>query len=542
MFHNVEFRDGQYYDFVVTNPAILTVEVGAKNPPPTQVLQNEQYVNPNDLDALMKQFSSELDSMKPRLSSNQFGSTSVGDRVHSQGSTGGNGGLRTSSDVHVQQSGSSHMTYRAANPDSNSPSFSDVSSMTMEDVEREKNKLVEQIYEAMQYFLSYVQTQAKNNAGSLSDQIKDDTFDTMSKTKLLEILSTPAFDSTEWRRKLSEIQSTVKLTESKDKDYETKLTTDVESQPETTVNTHLATALNKSLSQYKENLLQDIKLIYTTQQHQTTLIEKMISSYQTFYSWILDQWNRCMLDINNTYESVHRKITKLWAEDPMHKDISQLLARYEAFLTAHASSLPLEFKLSENPRKEWKEYLAKQQPEECIRLMKNELRALSEIPALKTSIQVWENELNYYDVNKIQRMNENRNRMRKRIEDAVNLETKQTCQKRWMELNEKIFQLGTDLQKKASQEFDKYNREYAHQQRLILSHTSNLQRDIHNYESRLALSNQPWATWMEKRKLLIKEWAAYNYLQVAISSLTTVHDQVLYFKRFIETQQDKKLE
>jgi hypothetical protein len=308
------------------------------------------------------------------------------------------------------------------------------------------------------------------------------------------------------------------------------------------VNTHLATALNKSLSQYKENLLQDIKLIYATQQHQTTLIEKMISSYQTFYSWILDQWNRCMLDINNTYESVHRKITKLWAEDPMHKDISQLLTRYEAFLTAHASSLPLEFKLSENPRKEWKEYLAKQQPEECIRLMKNELRALSEIPALKTSIQVWENELNYYDVNKIQRMNENRNRMRKRIEDAVNIETNQTCQKRWKELNEKIYQLGTDLQKKASQEFDKYNREYAHQQRLILSHTSALQRDIHNYESRLALSNHPWATWMEKRKLLIKEWAAYNYLQVAISSLSTTHDQVLYFKRFIETQQDKKLE
>lgn len=508
MFHNVEFRDGQYYDFVVTNPAILTVEVGDKNPPSTNVLQNEQYVNPNELDNLMKQFSSELESIKKQSSFNQFETQNV------------------------PQFGTASDTPAKSTPSHSSP-------VTMEDVEREKNKLIERIYEAMQYFLSYVQTQAQLSAGTLSDQIKDDTLEPTPKSKLLDILYTPTFDAAEWRRKLSEIQSTVKLTESKDKEYEMKLTTDLAAQPESTVNTHLASALNKSLSQYKENLLQDIKLIYTTQQHQTTLIEKMISSYQTFYSWILDQWNRCMVELHTTYESMHRKITKLWSEDPMHKDISHLLKRYEAFLNAHASSLPLEFKLSENPRKEWKEYLAKQQPEECIRLMKNELRALSEIPALKTSIQVWENELNYYDVDKIGKMNENRNRMRKRIEDAVEIETKQTCQKRWKELNDKIYHLGTDLQKKASQKFDEYNREYTRQQQFILSHTSSLQRDIHNYESRLALSNHPWATWMEKRKLLIKEWAAYNYLQVAISSLLTVYDQVLYFKRFIENHQDR---
>jgi hypothetical protein len=535
MFHNVEFRDGQYYDFVVTNPAILTVEVGAKNPPQNEILQNEQYVNPNELDSLMKKFSSELDSFKKQQS---FGVSSPMNQPSFGASPSQTLQLSPHQQVPHQQVPHQQVPHQQV-----PHSYKTVEStpVSMEDVEREKNKLIEQIYEAMQYFLSYVQTQAKQYAGSLSNEIKDDTFDPTPKSKLIEILSSSSFDEPDWRRKLSEIQSTVKLTEVKDREYELKLTNDIERQPETTVDTHLAAALNKALTQYKENLLQDIKLIYTTQQHQTTLIEKLISSYQTFYSWILDQWNRCMREIHTTYESVHRKITKLWSEDPIHKDILQLLKRYESFLTAHASSLPLEFKLSENPRKEWKEYLAKQQPEECIRLMKNELRALSDIPALKTSIQVWENELSYYDVDKIHKMNENRNRMRKRIEDAVDVETKQTCQKRWRELNDQIYHLGTDLQKKASHKFDEYNKEYTRQQQIILSHTNLLQRDIRNYESRLALSNQPWATWMEKRKLLIKEWAAYNYLQVSISSLLTVHEQIVYFKRFIETQQEQKL-
>ena len=57
---HMEFRDGQQYDFTINNPAILTVDVGeSQSIPASAILSNEKYVNPDELDTMMQQFSSE---------------------------------------------------------------------------------------------------------------------------------------------------------------------------------------------------------------------------------------------------------------------------------------------------------------------------------------------------------------------------------------------------------------------------------------------------------------------------------------------------
>ena len=314
-----------------------------------------------------------------------------------------------------------------------------------------------------------------------------------------------------------------------------------QSQPDTAVGSHLAAALNDHLDQRKDNILQDIKTIYHTQQYRNNLLKKMTTSYVTFYSWMLEQWNRNIKDINNTYARVHRRIETLWNKDPLSQDIHQLLQRYEAFLKSHESHLPLEFTLSHHPRQEWKEYLARQQPEECIRLMKNELHALGDNPALQTSIHVWKRELDRYDVTRLHQMNENRQRLRKRIEDAVEVETKQTCQKKWRELTERIYTMGTALHTRAYQKFNEYDTQYIQQQNELVQYNTRLQKDIQAYERRLALIDKPWATWMEKRKSVIRDWAHYNYWQVSMASLLQVYDIVREFRGYIQTQQEAQL-
>ena len=492
---HMEFRDGQHYDFTINNPAILTVDVGeSQSIPASAILSNEKYVNPDELDTMMQQFSSESTKLGSKTATTTSGLSSVPRPL----------------------------------------------SMELAEAEAEKQEWMDRLNTSFQIFLEYVQSQAQNYAPSLMDVQWGGN--TSPKPQLLKLLDTSTFPVDEWRRKLNEVQSYVKLSEVKDLEYQEKLQRDLELQPDTTVGSHVAAALNSNLTQRKDNLLQDIKSVYHSQQYQNTLLKKMTSSYITFYSWMLEQWNRSIKDINGTYTKVHQRIEVLWNKDPIHQDIGQLLQRYERFLQAYEPHLPLEFTLSANPRKEWRDYMAKQQPEECIRLMKNELHALENTPALRKSIDVWKRELDQYDVSRLHKMNENRTRMRKRLTDAVEVETKQTCQRKWNELNERIYKMGTALCDRANSKLQEYTDQYQRQQGEIMRFDEKIQKEIHGYERRLALIDKPWATWMERRKGAIKEWANQNYWQVAIAGLLQVYDTVTEFRHYIETQQEAKME
>ena len=412
----------------------------------------------------------------------------------------------------------------------------------MTEAELEKQKLIDQLNQTFQYFLNYVQDQADNymkvvfkDSGHVGGNFNDTNVTENYKQKLLNTLNLQRFPIDEWRRKLKELQSTIKVTETKDLELKNKLEIDLKTQPDASIGYYLAENLNHIIDHRKENYFHELNIMNKFQQEQINVLNKITSSYVTFYSWILDQWNRSIKDINHSYQIVYKKINLLFQNDATYRDITKLLNHYEKFLQVYEAQLPLEFTLSTNPRKEWRDYMAKHQPEECIRLMKNELKALENIATLKPHLEIWKNELERYDVESIRQMVENRTKIKKKIEDAVETETRETCQQKWKELNERIYNMGTGLHSEALKKFKSLENQYQQQHQMIVSNHQKLQQEIISLESRLSLIDKPWAVWLEKRKFAGKEWAINNYWQLSIVGLLQIYDLIREFRKYIET-------
>jgi hypothetical protein len=435
--------------------------------------------------------------------------------------------------------GSQQLQSSSSSSSSSSIQQAQLLSLSMSEAEMEKQKLIDKLNQAFQYFLNYVQNQADNyikvTFNSSGHKTNHHHSDENYKQKLLDILDQSKFPADEWRRKLKELQSIIKISESKDSEFKNRLQTDLKSQPDSSVGYYLANNLNHVLDDRKKNYFNELNIMNKFQQEQTNLLNKMTSSYVTFYSWILDQWNRSIKDINQSYQTVYKRINLLFQNDATHRDITKLLDRYEKFLQVYEKQLPLEFTLSDNPRKEWREYMAKHQPEECIRLMKNELKSLENIETLKPHLESWKSELGRYDVETIRKMVENRTKIKKRIEDAVETETRETCQQKWKELNERIYKMGTGLHREAFKKFQSFEHQYQNQHKIIIYNHDKLQKEIVGLESRLSLVDKPWADWMEKRKLIGKDWAINNYWQLSIVGLLQIYDLIQEFHSYVDS-------
>lgn len=494
---NVEFRDGQTYDFLVTKPGILTVEVGEPNID-TPLDDTQQYMNPSELDRMLEQFSREADQVK-----------------------------------HIT------LPVRTEQPAVSLGVITAPERMTLEESELMRQRLIDQLNDSYDAFLKYVQYQAQNYARVI---FTTPDMEESPREKLLAILDTTTLHADEWHRKLNEIQSSVKLVESQDLEIRENFLRKLHEQRETTVASHVASALNDALDRKKVVILQDIKMLHQFQQYQNNLLRKVASSYVMFYSWMIEQWNQNIRSINDTRSKVQKRIDDLWNKEPTFRDIDELLTRYKTFLRTHEAYLPLEFTLSADSRDEWRDYMSKHQPEECIRLMKKEIQSLEVIPVLAKSIEIWKRELSRYDVSQLKKMNENRQRLKKRLEDAVQVETKETCQRKWKELTDHVYKLGAGIQQKANHALNEYSAVYKARQRILLDEKEKLQNQIDNFERQLSVMNPEWALLMESRKAKISRWVMQNYWQVSVSSLLNVNDIVSEFRRFIETHVDSKLE
>lgn len=512
---SLEFRENiapyePQYDFVVDSPAILTVEVGESAPrknrkssettlPVVTTTPYRQLLRVDEFDNLLEHYETLLQNME-------------------------------------------HSTTTSQTPNAPNQPVPQVS-MSIEKSENTRLELYDNVNQSFEVFLNYVQFEAKDYAKVLFRNRHFDPLQ-MSKEQLLKLLNQTPIILDEWRRKLNELQENVKVAESQDVELKYRLEQDLKSEP-SSVASHIANAINADLDKCKIFLTADVNVTYHAQQYKNNLLKKLTTSYVTFYSWMLEQWNRNIQQLNQAYDKMYERINKIWEKDQLNKDIEQLLNRYEAFLKAHEKNLPMEFTLSMNPRKEWRECMAKQQPEECIRFMKNELQALSGAEMsmeMRKSLDVWKHELGRYDTEKIHKLNKNRQQIRKRIEDAIETETRDTCVKRWTELVDRIFKMGTDLQTQALVKVKEYDAQFTFQHEKLLSDHTSLQRSIASYEGRLALVDKPWAGWMEKRKGLIRSIAQNNYWQVSIASLIEVSQIVDEFRNFIESRQQAKIQ
>lgn len=496
---------------------ILTVEVGRdennnennsefeydhnRNNASSTLYPRTKSMRPDDLDRLLNQYSTQLTKFgngpTPHMSTNNF---KKGD--------------------HPTQS-----------HHSNSHSCSD-QTFSMQEAESLKQIYVQNLNDSFQLFLEMVQERAKSNAheffkhlSSSQHNITNKQMDQplmQRKKEICELLQTKhVLPVQEWSRKQNELEALSKTLEKKEEEWNNKLLTDLSFQSEPTVISELAIALNGSLSEQKENIIRNVMDMEEMQTCECEILKKMTVSYLTFNSWIIDQWNKNMTDISKTYENVTHKIQNMFQKDQTFNDLLILLKRYETFIEAHQSVLPMEFTLTMNPRKEWKECIANQQPEECIRLMQNEIKSLESIrePALQKSLQVWKYELGRYDLKSLQEMGKRKERIRKRLEDAVKMETEQTCQKRWAEVKARILKLGTGLQQESTKKFKECYENYKNKQTEILRRSAWLKETSRSYLSRLALMDSPWASWMEARKNVIKDWAKVKYWILSIKGL-----------------------
>ena len=522
----VEFKDG--YQISLEDPSLLTVQVGVDQPLnavhevkiiPTHHLTYKL----EDLDRMMSGYSTELEEIKKLQ--NNFGMT-------------------TASKLHVHENMSFSMT----------------------EANLERQKWIDKLNQTFQYFLNYVQNQAEQQIQTFSGSthptiestITDGSLQTESisnpsspllflpeETKkfdqqsLVTLLTSDDLTVNEWKRKLKEIQQGIQHLQTKEQEYSTRLKRDLQQQTESTVAGHLSQHLDHLLTQKMNLLRQDVTTVHKFQQEQAQILNKMSSSYIVFYSWILDQWQRCLHQINQSYQQIHQQVQTMFKNNLVLRDMERLLGRYEKFLHQHEGQLPLEFTLSSDPRKEWKQCLIKQQPEECLRLMKNELKSLEDIPLLKPEIEVWKQELNHYNSEQLRQMMEQHGRMKKKMEFAIDHETTKHCQEKWQELNHRIYRLGTGLHQEAHKSFTTFERRYQEKHQEIVRQNEQLLKEIASIEYRCSLMNKPWAEWMEQRKLWIKEWALYSYWEVAILGLLQIFNIAHDFKTYIAQRINK---
>lgn len=460
----------------MNEPVLMTINVGESTSKPRQEVKRSKshIIHLGEVDSLLKKYDNELKS---------FGSLKTGDD---------DDGMQT---------------------------------LSIHDAEVTRIRLMDEITKIFDHFIQQIRQTAKNTTvQSLSNLAKDTKFAEYNLS--LDLTHVPI---EKWRNKYKELQARIANYQTKDRELKSRVEGDLKKE-ETSVGTHLAHALNQSLDASAQNYEYDVAMLNRIYTSQNNIMNKMMSSYLTFYSWILEHWNRNLRYISQTYEKVHSKIQSMFNDSRLNSDIEQLLDRYEIFLKTHEALLPMEFTLSANPRRQWRTYLAQNQPEECIRLMQNELRSLENIPQLYKSVSLWNQELQAYDLGRLESINDKKLRLKKRLEDAVDVETKHVCHRKWIGLNQHIYNMGIGIQEEASNKLSQVNSFYSQHQKQLLHRQNVLQNTQQGYESRLALIDRPWASWLEKRKYALREWGALKYWEIAIESLIGLYDVAVQFQ------------
>lgn len=513
LFGDIEYRDGSHEPLVsnesmhVVNvaeePFIMTVEVGENNRTHGQpsssfsssslspaIIETEVVtVSPEELDSLEKKYADEVDRVSRQPKPNHYHQLSL----------------------------------------------DAVDQFTIEQAHQERQDWIDNLNEAFAYFVTTVKEHAKRQVKNMfnTNNTKPEPIG------VHDLLKPDHMKTHEWETKLKEIEALIKTSEVHEQNIRDQIQRDLD-QTESSVASNLADAINQRLDQIKLLWMQDMEQLIFLQDQQSMVLKKLTNSYQVFYAWLLDGWQKNMSQIQCTYQSIQQKIHNLFANDPTFQDIRQLVRRYEAFLQSHERLLPLEFRLSSDPRKEWKEYMASNSPQECIRFMKNEVKSLEDIPELQQSLSIWKKELDFYDVNRLHEMTKNRQRIHKRLEDAVETETKQTCHRKWADLNERIWKLATGLQSECAKMFATINQNYKEKQQFIVEQHRKLKKESAVFESRLTLmaesktQSHTWADLLEQRKEWIRQWAFYNYWRLAVVGLLQVYDVVKHFVHLVE--------
>lgn len=399
-------------------------------------------------------------------------------------------------------------------------------SESLEEADAKRQELMNLINNGFDRFLNHVKAEAVKSSKTLA------TIATPQKQEME--FDHPLFDASSlnvqtWTRKRNELTQNLNVLKTQESEYKSRVDAALRAKAhETTVGYHLATALVETLDTNAKLHDFNVKLIGTVYEQQNKLLKNMGNSYVTFYKWLLDQWNRNVQSLSQTYNKVHSQIQKTFEATTLAQPMESLVSRYDAFL----KKLPLEFRMTSTPSGEWRRHLARHQPEECLRLMKTELQALQAMPQMATNpaksaeINLWLRELEQYDVSQLQKQTESRQRVKRRMEDVVNQETQKVYIDKWDYFTNYLYKIGIELQQEAGQRLAFINSIYQQKKKLVDEKQLLINASIYNYESRLALTDHHLAQLLQVQKKVQSQIFFTDYWILAIDSLLALQSTV----------------
>jgi hypothetical protein len=366
-----------------------------------------------------------------------------------------------------------------------------------------RNNMIDEMNRGYGKFLQYVQTEAQKSAEPFRSKVGP-----LSEVKRMDApnMFNMNVDVGGWVKEQHKLRLGQEGYKSKVQEYKEALDKELKSAEAvdgTSVAVHVARNLQQMLDQSEVLQSYDATLLSKMYGYQDQLMEKIGDSYSTFYSWLLEQWNQNIKSIGVSYQQVQKKLELMFDPTDALKDLRNVVGQYDTFLDQNHHLLPLEFKLSSNPRRQWRDQLT-ENPDQCLRLIDSELHALAEVPSLRPQVLSWQNKIKAYDSKRLQKVMDTRNRLKRRMEDAVDTETMKVYKGKWSEFTDYLYQMGIGLQSNAAQHLEHVNTVYNQRKQEVKQRQELLDQNIYGMESRLAILNTPWASLLEKQKRAIQ--------------------------------------
>lgn len=258
---------------------------------------------------------------------------------------------------------------------------------------------------------------------------------------------------------------------------------------------------------------------------QIMYLKKGTLAFFRMYSWLLQQWSRNIREMENTFAKITARIENVYQTSPVDECFEKMLKSYETFLKIHEQHLPEELKLSQTARYSWRNYLAINDPTECLRLIRNELEELRKIPQLSGASFAMIQHLSRYDLGNLQQMEQKRRKLKSNLEYAVDKETERTYCKQWHELTTQLYNTGLQLYSQLIEKLKTLKLTYETNHSISQRAINSLNERINTHQQILVRQHMDDLMWMDmlnNAKIYQEKWEKMEQEENAVTNLIEI--------------------
>lgn len=359
-------------------------------------------------------------------------------------------------------------------------------------------------------------------------------------SEFLDLCSKPT-DYIKWQQYSTELRHFIEETMQQQLQLKHQVEQAMKTRPQTT-SYFLAEQFLQILSNREQYLQTDVDIIIRVYTLQHKLLHYCLHSYFTFYQGLLSHWHRSLADIKTQSEQNLSNIRRLFDQVKDQSDLGMLIHTYEHFLKSQEKHLPLEFRISAHPRREWKQYLSENQPLECVRMIQSELQMMLDACQDKNrdlfmALSDWQREFAHYNVQKSQQKVKRQAQLRKQLEDVVESETAKMCLGRWEKLMEYIHTMGIGFHQQVSEMVARLNQKQAEKKQLLLFYTQPTQVQKQNLKAHLSRSDPELALLLEQREHNLEHLFTFKYRLLSVNAMFELWDICKEIAPIVQTTQ-----